>query len=56
MDLKAAPNTANAVTSIVFWDGPADVIGECDKQEPEDWQSNICSCCLKRPFNEVNSL
>ncbi|XP_072033446.1 LOW QUALITY PROTEIN: uncharacterized protein [Amphiura filiformis] len=53
MDIKAAPaNDANAVTGVVFWDGPSTVVGEFNLKNPREWQSDRCSCCFVRPFNE----
>ena len=51
VDIKAAPsNEANAVTSIVFWDGPSHVVGEY--VEPPDEDVVICRCCYADPIDE----
>ncbi len=54
MDIKAAPSKeTNAVTSVVFWDGPSNVVGEYEPEDRENWLTDSCSCCFVTPFNQV---
>ena len=52
-DLLAASSDLHSVTSILFWDGPDRVVGECDFGGAENWQEGICQCCYATPFNQV---
>ncbi|XP_035700080.1 uncharacterized protein LOC118432563 [Branchiostoma floridae] len=52
-DMIAASGDIKAVTSVVFWDGPAGVVGDLDTpveqwaQEEAATESVDCTCCLR---------
>ncbi|KAK6174798.1 hypothetical protein SNE40_013376 [Patella caerulea] len=44
-EVQAADGDGNAVTSILFWDGPETSITDYDYTKEPDWTQEICSCC-----------
>ncbi|XP_046574117.1 uncharacterized protein LOC124282192 [Haliotis rubra] len=51
LSIRAAAGDGQAVTSVLFWDGPDDYILEYDYTPVPDWTESICACCRVEPEN-----
>ncbi|XP_052081237.1 uncharacterized protein LOC127719261 [Mytilus californianus] len=50
ISVKPANGHGIAVTEILFWDGQDTSIATFQYEEPVDWASSVCQCCLLKPI------
>ncbi|VDI73733.1 Hypothetical predicted protein, partial [Mytilus galloprovincialis] len=50
ISVKPAHGHGIAVTEILFWDGMDTSIATYEYEEPVDWASSVCQCCLLDPI------
>ncbi|XP_046562952.1 uncharacterized protein LOC124271845 [Haliotis rubra] len=51
LSIRAAAGDGQAVTTVLFWDGPDDYILDYDYTPSPDWTESICACCRVEPVN-----
>ncbi|XP_048258717.1 uncharacterized protein LOC124137708 isoform X1 [Haliotis rufescens] len=51
LSIRAAAGDGQAVTSVLFWDGPDDYILDYDYTPTPDWTESVCACCREEPVN-----
>ena len=54
VDILAASEDMNAITSMVFWDGPKNTVGGHQEAVQEEWWKVDCACCYDDSVNSVS--